>query len=626
MADGPVVDQWSGLDHKVGMGETSGGLDAAPEWIPDADKRRFNAFARIRAILETVGREYLEEDPRDPDKAAAWLEFGDAAVLVGRQAHGVLGEDPELVIYSADVSLSDSPDIPRAPQQPDPPEGTDPAVTSVLEAAYQVALTAWQANAEAIIAEWEQAANEAPLLRARQEWLRDWAAADQFMGKVFENETENIVPMGTGVYVFGWDPVRRRPTTEIYEPEAYHPVLDDAAPSQFPERVHLAWEFTTQDANGEDIDMVRRITYELVPITGEDAVTDIEVGSRPLYLEPEAEWTHTCLLSDGQWPLEAFEEIDGMASGVTWATVPGEGEELIELNRYPIGLDFIPVVAVPNTQSAVTHFGRSPLVRLTQLLDELQATDTDEALCSRWVARPPIGVSGMSAGETTLDATPGMAFRLADNGRVSTISMSENLVSVVARRLDLLKRLSVNGQVPEGLLGRVDASEVPSGLALTLSFTSFEQLVEAMRLARAPKYALCAKFVQRIAIQNGDETIGDPVAYPGTIEFGAFMPQDLPGIAQVLTQLREADLLSQETGLLMARQGGVPSQDLAAELASIRRGMADVGDLYTAALEDPRYAADFMGVDYNEDDRPEDPDTEPVAPPPGAEVDTAPPV
>jgi hypothetical protein len=437
---------------------------------------------------------------------------------------------------------------------------------------------------------------EQPLLVERQGWLRDWAHDERFIGKVTENEQENIVPLGDGIYLLSWDPARGRVKVDIFEPDVYVPVLDQTEPNDFPAKVHLVWTYKQKDAAGKESEFVRRITYELVPIVAGDG---FDYGPRPGYLGPTDPWTHSTVISDGVWPMEAFKEFDGIAKGVTWRKVMLDGVE-VELNMWPLGLDFLPVVHVPHTLGARTHFGQSPLTRIAQLLDEVAAADTDEALAAAWAARPPMGITGLGlekpGSAETVDIRPGKGFRLGENGRISTINMAEHLSKLGERIQALLKRASVNSQVPEGILGRVDASQVPSGLALTLSFTSFEQMIEGARLVRAEKYPLVLKMVQRIAIHHQDPLLGgSKIVYPGELRFGTFMPQDLAGEAVVLKALMEAHLLSQETALRRLQDAGLPIGDIAAEVAAIRRLMGDTADKISTATGLPRLASEFLG-------------------------------
>jgi hypothetical protein len=598
MADAPIIDLYSGMDHKAGMDPTDGGsyLDASPKFYDTRAKRRVNFYARCRAYLETVSRYYATPDPDNPAWRDEARDYGDLAVLIAQMAGAVLGEGVTVVVDGADDALPDTPDIGPAPRPPD--DSTLPEERAILDQVYAARLARWQEAAQAALDDWIEDAELSDVLHERQGWLRRWAVDEQLLGKINQAETESIVPLGDGALVVGWDPMARRPTVEIYEPDAYHPVLDDATPGRFPARVHLAWIFE-RTVDGKAKEFVRRITYELVPLDEVDG----DIGPAPAYLEPTDTWTHVCLQSDGEWPLDAFESIDGLSSGVTWRVmVDGDGNE-VELNRFPTGLDFIPVIHVPNMLTN-EHFGRSPVPRLVQLVDEIIATDTDAALASRWASRPPVVVSGLGpplpdGTPRTLDMTPGKGVSVEPGGSLSTIDMAPNLSVIMDRTDRLLRRLSVNARVPEGVVGRVNASEVPSGLALTLSFTPFQNLIEAMRLAREPKYALLLKMVQRVAIQAGDETLGgDTRVYPARLRFGVYMPSDLAGLASTLYTLRQAKLVSQETGVLALQEAGVPSGDLVAELASIRRyDMTAEADAVTGALENPRYAAELMGID-----------------------------
>lgn len=601
MATDLIIDLWSGLDHKVGMGKTSGGVQAAPPWVVDAfDVRRLNAYIRIHAYLENVAREFLAPDDRDPNRALRWREYGDARVMVERIAAAMIGNDASVGIVGADAPVADAPDIRPAPALP--PDGLEDFEQQIRQAVYDAASVAWQAEAEATLAAWLADLEALPKLKAREEWLQRWAKDEHFLAKVREIEREGVVPLGSGVMAFGWDPARNRVGCEIFEPDVYFPVLDDQAPGEFPAKVHLAWQFEEDDGAGEIVKKVRRITYELVPVVPaegeEDPAPGVDRGEQPRYLGPDDTWTHSCLVSDGTWLVDDFEKVNGIQDGAAWSTVVlRAGEAPVELQQLAIGLDFIPVVHVPNTQASLTHFGRSIIPGLAQLLDELAATDADEAMASRWAGQPPLVVKGLEPGRTELDLTPGGgAVRTGPGGGIETIDMAANLEQLGARIQALLKRLSVNGAVPEGLIGRVDAAEVPSGLALTLSFTAFEQMVRGGREAREMPYSLALKMVQRIALQNEDPTLSDDQVYAAELRFGAFMPQDLAGVAAVIQVLMEARALSQETAVRMAQDHGVPVDDVGAEVLAIRSTMSDVALQIADALGAERYAAEFLGV------------------------------
>jgi hypothetical protein len=595
----------------------TGGINAAPKYLPAMDARRINAYSRLAAYVEAVARLFLPDSADDKGKRDAWREFGDAGVMVRQIATSVLGKEPSLGVVGADRPVPDAPDIPQAPREP-VTDGLPPQEATILTAVFTRSMELWSKNAQDTLDRWLLDTAEVPALVERQDWLRDWSEADQFIAKVTENEQENVVPLGDGIYVLSWDTAKARPTVDLFEPDSYVPVLDDTNPTEFPRKVHLVWQFEVE-TDGKTNKFVRRITYELIPIVAGDG---FDYGPRPGYLDPSEPWTDVCVLSDGTWPEEAFRKVNGIDSGVVWRKVMIDGLE-VELNLYPLGLDFVPVVHVPHTLNTRSHFGQSPLTRLAQLWDEIASADTDEALAAAWAARPPMGITGLGlrkpGEEELVDIRPGKGFRLGENGKISTVNMAEHLSKLGERIQALLKRASVNAQVPEGILGRVDASQVPSGLALTLSFTSFEQMIQGARLVRAGKYSLLLRMVQRIAIHNGDESLtGSKVVFPAEVRFGTFMPQDLAGEAAVLSQLMTANLLSQETGVRRLQEAGLENGDLAAEVNAIRQLMGETADRIATATGIPRLASEFLG--YTADDLQDGPGPVPA---PGVQIPPA---
>lgn len=619
-----LIDQYAGLDHKAGMdGDTSGEFDTIGPYYSDDQERRLRAYTILRAMVNTKAREFGKAPPEmtQEEWEANLREFGDAAVIAERIAAGVLGDTPTVGIVGADEAVPDRPLIPEAPTDPattdtEDDENRNEAMEAFEAAIYQTQLALWQANAQAIFDQWVEDVEAVPDRQARQQWLQDWAAADEFIAKMHEMETEWTVPLGDSVVAFGWNPQTQRPESEIFAPDTYMPVLNQARTADFPKKVHLVIPYEGVDESGEPADFVRRITYELVPIVGPDIEPGIDPGPPLLYLEENQIQTETCLFSDRTWEADDFKSVDNdedNGPGV-FELIPDPGSDsldsLIPADRIPLGLDFIPVVHFPNTLSrSGAHFGRSPLIRIAQLLDEIAGVDTDESLACEWAARPPVAMSGIRAGTDELDLSAGKAVALGDGGNMHVIDMAQNLGEIGARLKSLLRRVSVNAQVPEGLLGRVDASDVPSGIAFTLSFTAFEQLIERLRMARQSKASLALKMVQRIAIQNADETIESAVVYPAEVRFGPFMPQDMLGVAQIIKILWDAKAISQETALAMAQEAGIPSENLDAELSSIRGSamMTEAAEMLDATGSH-RAVFEFIGRQYMTADDAVDPD------------------
>ena len=602
-----VRDPWAGLNHKTIM---SSNFEGVPRWVPEEERRRITAYDVLGAYLSNNARAYLPDLDDDPNREESWQEYGDVALLTRQIRNSVMGEEPAIGVTGADTPLAEGPDLPEFPPEPEPdlPE----IEAAFAERVYSRQLELWQDRAEAAYTRWEADVEEQPALLARQDALREWALDERFLQKVVECEGRNVVPLGEGVYTAGWDDRHQRPTVEFFDPAAYFPVLDDdVRPSDFPTRVHLAWQYTEIDDRGRKTDMVRRITYELVPV--DEAPPGWDAAG---YLPEGEQQTHVCLMSDGAWPVEAFRDttLDGLGRAAEWRRIVVDGEE-IELRDYPLGYDFLPIVHVTHDLATASHFGESPIAALAQLFDEIQATDTDESLASRWAARPPFVVSGMAqasgrtdeerAANNTIDVSPGRAFKAAPGGGLDVLDMAKGLTAIGERLRALLKRLSVNGSISEGMIGRVDASEVPSGLALTLSFTSFEQMIYGARLARDGKYRLLLKMVQRIQIHHAGGWVTENVdgteetsteVYDAGIVFGAFMPQDLLGVVEVVTRALNAYALSIDTAVAMLQEAGVPVDDIKAEVAAIRARMGATAEAITAATGDVGAGAAWLGL------------------------------
>lgn len=604
------IDQWSPLDHKAGMGGNDDGDSEfeIPSHVSDFDDRRLRAYQILGSYLETVARNFVRppEGETLEDFAGAWREYGDAGLMVQRTASAINGESPSVGIKDGDQTVPPRPIFDPAPVDPatDGVERSD-AELRIAQAEYAAVVPVWEENANAAIEHWTSVVEEVPKLQERERWLQQWAEDEDYIGKVLECEEEWIVGLGDGVYVYGWDPDRMRPTVEIFPPDAYFPILDDVRPSVFPKRVHLIWGFV--DTETED-DMIRRLTWELLPLDPNhpnyDASVDLSASVKYLG-ENDGEQTEACFFTDEIWLADNFEETDQPLGGgeaqLVQVIAGGEPEPAL---RVPTGLDFIPLVHQPNTLSrSDRHFGRSMIVRGAQLLDEIAGSDTDQSLAGQWAARPPVAASDLPPGTTEVGLTPGVAVELGEKGNLFVVDMAKNLEGLLQRDANLRRTLSVVLQVPEGIVGRVDASDVPSGIAFVLSFTSFEQLIERFRMARAGKHSLGMKMVQRIAIQNDDPTIGgDPVALPAEFRFGPYMPQDLVGMANAVKILWDAFMIDIKTGMEMLEPVGVPYGDRDAVESSIRERFGQFASEVFDATGSEKLAAGVLGMELESAD------------------------
>lgn len=612
-----IVDAYSALSHKQPVGDGGTQIPSrswiAPTWVGIDHRRRLAAYAVRAAYLGNVGRYYLPID--DVDKREH-REYGDADLLRSRVVGGVLGETWDVVIDGADVDLPDEPDL--SPEPPDPkPDDSD-----VRRRVLTLRRERWDAEAAVVVDEWEAAWREQPSLQARQEWLRDWVDDEQLKAKIVEMEGD-AAGLGDGVLAMFWRPSKQRATVAVYPPDAYFPVLDENSTEDWPTKVHLAWEFEGLDHNGTRTQYVRRQTWELGPIEGVpddtgvglddgdtiDPVTGLIVRPYPWNVDEGGSVEPagmTCFFSDGTWPLN---ELGSRQAGdfddakAQWAT--DENGDVVR--RLDLRIDFIPVIHVPNTPDSREHFGRSVIDIVAQVLDDIAATDSDVQRAQSLAAGPVIHVSGAGVatgpdGTARLSMHPGAVWRTAAGGTMDVLDLSAGLSSVRESRDDLLDRLSVNARVPAEVLGRVKASDVPSGVALALAFSPFNQLVGTLRMTREPKYRLLLKFAQRMAMAAGVLEPGP--ALPARIAFGSFLPSDEQALIASVASLLQAHAISTQTAVATLVAGGWEIQDAEGEVERIRQDAPQNALFLAEALNSEQGAADYLGIDLPEQNAP----------------------
>jgi hypothetical protein len=265
-----ILDAYSPLSHKQLIGD--GRQVVTPttlihSWVPLHERRRLAAYLILDAYRKNsvrifLGRASLLEQ-------ADHREYGDVQLILGRIAHGVLGDDFEITVEGADDDLGDAPDLPEAPVDP------GPDATPIEQRIYAIQQSRYDDAAATAVDEWEQNLGNQPLLAARQDDLRDWADRIGLAALLVEGEAD-CVALGDTVYALwpqtgGWPEVRR------YDPDAYFPILEDDLEG-FPDKVHLAWEFEETTPDGVCERYLRRLTWELVPIDVIDPVTREVLG------------------------------------------------------------------------------------------------------------------------------------------------------------------------------------------------------------------------------------------------------------------------------------------------------------------------------------------------------------
>jgi hypothetical protein len=566
------------------------GASRAPvaSWVPEEDRRRLSAYY--------VRDSYRKNKTSRLLRRATWVrrqkqrEYGDGALLVGRIRTGVLGDDFELVLPGADDDLGDAPDL---PPRPDPvPEDAD----EIDRRVFAVAEARWKDMANRVIDEWEQATQDQPFLQERQEAIRKWG--DWVLLPALMKEAEyDCVGLGDTIYALfpvpgDW------PRIEIYEPDGYFPVLDTKRDG-YPTKVHLAWEIEEKDPDGTINRFVERYTWELVDIGSGLPVAEVEEGApRATRRYPWAETdegdqgavsTETCIFTRGKWALD----------GTTFSKVPDLSDEAaVDLETIDLKCDFLPFIHIPNTPASRDHFGSGALDLVAQVLDDVSQIDTDLIETARLVAAPAIALSGAEAKDQTI--RPLTIFNLGKDGAMTLLDLSAGLEKVMSYQDRLVDRLFINAQVPATLVGKVNSSDAPSGIAMLLDAAPFAQLIGTLRMTREPKYRLMLKFAQRMAQTAGVLPSGPtPEA---VVSFGSFLPLDKGQVVDHVVALLGAKAISRATGVSLLVAGGFTIEDARREITQIEstdfQGAKDLAD--AVGREDA--AAEYLHLTLEEEE------------------------
>lgn len=607
-----IFDAWTPMDFKRQFGNRKRASAAfgfnPPTWIRLEDQRRTMSYAILRAYTDNAAREFMSTHHRS--EVDARREYGDAALLVNTVLAALMGEDQQIVTEGAEEA-----DLDEEKSATDADAGTADK-------------TAEQAKAKAAL--------------ALQDWLRQWAKDERLALKMLETE-RRAINLGDGVYVLGWDPELGRPRLDVYDPTFYFPVIPDDG-HEFPKKVHLAWEVVDDKTERAGRVRIRRLTWELgnirplsqpglLPRALSGATEVLRAGDRRTTdafgnpsIERQYPWnddpsTKTCYFSDATWTVQGgHATVTDLTGAEAEYAVDAEGNEL---NQLDIGLDFIPVVHMPNTVAIIEHYGRSVLATVLQILDDISNADTDLSAASATTGHPVLALQGGTVekdghGRAKMTYAPGEILETGE-GKMDVLDTSKSLAALIDYIEFLLKRLSVNSRVAEALLGRIKPSEVPSGVALQLGFGPTEQLVKEMRLVRDEKYPLLLKFAHRIgwAAQEGGQMKDVPVQWVHSeVKMGSFLPQDKAAAVDQVTLLVKDKVISLETGIIILVEAGFPIADAKEEIRRIEHRDFEGAAKLLDATDDQALVHEYLGKKFEEPPPP--PPDPPIVINPGA--------
>lgn len=544
-----ILDNWAALSHKDALIGQSNAIGPRPwNWVGSEHIRRMRAYMILEAYRRNVARWYVT--PSDEVQRGMRREYGDPSLLMRQVASSILGRGYRIAVDGADD---------------EPASGTQTAPSAPATAGHPAT--------------------------DRQEELERWAVDEQLAQKLLQAE-HDCLSFGDSVFWLTYSERKKRARVKVIDPGFYFPVygpFDDG--EDFPNRVHLAWEFEHWDpVNAKPVLYIRRITFDL----RDEAPYNVSY-------QPE-KVTQQCYMTDATWDMSVFQREmqfaspdDFLLNGASFRSNDA-GQEIRDL---PLGIDFIPVLHIPNFGGQ--PWGESIFTSVAHVLDDLQMADTDSAEAADVAGAPPIVVAGADASMIT-NYGPKTAWSVPTGGQASVLDTSKGLTSLQEHTDRLFKRLTVNARIPREILGIVGAGEVPSGTALSLAFNPYKVLIAELRLSREHKYTLLFKMVQRIMVAAG--AWSGPVG-EATLEFGAALPEDVAATVALVKELAAADrpIISRLTGLGMLADVGLPIDDPAAELDLVHGEDFDAGRLIQMSTGSSDLAADHLGLHLPDETR-----------------------
>jgi hypothetical protein len=579
-----LIDAYGWLNYKpifsdsLGMPNRRAFPEAHATWVPAADERRLAAYKMLAAYDNNQVAEITAF--RDGDDARERREFGDPAMFVDTITSHVLGEEQTITVPGAEMA-----------------GGNDS--TPEAETAERV-----------------------------QTLLREWADEELLPMRLLQTERKTV-GLGDGVYLLHWDADKQRVRVRTYDPGFYFPVIDeDSDGTDFPDRVHLAWELSEDKARNLPA-RLRRITYHLdwirpqtangvdrtgraVRATVMSEATD-EQPSQPLLgrgdtLDPQGSisrlypWSEqpsykTVYLTDATWALGDLKgpvDIDSLPMDKAHFATNGQGEVLDQLDLYQ---DFVPVIHVPNTvPEPGEHWGQSSLAKVLQVFDELSGSDTDSSRASATTGSPMIGIAGKAiTAQQHYAAGPGLVFTLGEGGSIGTVDTSANLAELRKHVHDLKDRAATTARLPAVALGTSDPAQFTSGYQLELALGPLDSLISGMRLARDHADRLLPKFVQRLFLAGQHPDWQGLPVLPAKLTRGAYTPTDKNAVLEEVATARKAGLISLETAIRRLQEIGWPIEDAEEEIKRIdARSFTDARDL-ADALGNVDEVAAFLG-------------------------------
>lgn len=235
-----------------------------------------------------------------------------------------------------------------------------------------------------------------------------------------------------------------------------------------------------------------------------------------------------------------------------------------------LGIDFFPIIYIPNIYREGWDFGESDLTGVYQILDLLSSTYTDEDKNANFMGLIQMWVDRETFDSIPLNAAGNKVIEMGNNkvipGNAGVVDNSMINESLFEYQHELETKLYTNTNL--GHLGsgqsKTGSGDRTTGIFL-LKGGPLERFVWIKRLMRQPKYDKLLKYVAQLYLVHGEPEMKKLFAVKGKVDlskvahlqFGNILPVDqtalIDNIEKIKNELDDADLKDnlKEAGIVL---------------------------------------------------------------------------
>lgn len=485
-------------------------------WIPFEHQRRVAAYEILTALYLNYSRDYrFAPETGDESLNDEIFESGDPAWICDRIKAKLLG-DTVTPVMPGPKSIKTLQALEKA-------AATDPALTQRVT------------ELQAIKAR----------ISARESFIQDWFDDNNVLIEIDENETVASY-CGDCVYLIEWLAEEARPNIKTYDPGFYFPTFNTPSiqpgNTEIVDRVIIAWQEYV------DVDPENNRSNDLVKVW------------RDVYELRKTADGYTCWRQYGFFEfgsgmgadLEDFDESDMVeGSSAGWENV---------------GIDFIPIVHIPNVKLQGYDFGMSNMHLLIDTFDSIINAVTDIKTNSEYLGGATVIASGKDV-SLKKDATTGAPipisimprtlYAMGEGGSATLLDTSQMQKALLDTLQMLDGRIIRNSQITDVGAGKVDPSQVPSGFALSIMLQPLLDKIGPMRLIRKRHYSTLFFYIQRLWQIFGspeEKALFAGDLYDCYLNFGRIIPVDES--AELDKYAKLLGILDEQTVLEMMKEDG----------------------------------------------------------------------